>query len=34
MLLGIMAVILSSVIALWINDYTPWGGSELIEQDV
>jgi hypothetical protein len=28
MLFGFLAVIMGSAVAIWINDYTPWGGPE------
>jgi hypothetical protein len=31
MLMGIVAVTLGTAVAVWINDYTPWGGAEFAE---
>lgn len=33
MLSGFTVVLISCVVALWVNDYTPWGGDELNEYD-
>jgi hypothetical protein len=33
MISGLLTVFLATAFALWINDYTPWGGRDFTEED-